>query len=80
MDQMDYKEKLEALRRAGFTGPELKRLYQLRRTYVETEQDRAPADFSRLQFIRWLAMNGKLTEHLTENNSSQRNCIRGETN
>ncbi len=65
MEQMDYKERLEALRRAGFTTLEIERLYQFRRAYVENEMDQAPADLSRLQFIRWLVVNGKLTDQIT---------------
>lgn len=48
MDQMNYKERLEALRKARFTSLEIERLYQFRRTYMENEMDQAPADLSRL--------------------------------
>jgi hypothetical protein len=65
MERMDYKEWLEALRRAGFTTLEINRLYQFRRTYVENEMDQAPVDLSRLQFIRWLVVNGKLTDQIS---------------
>ncbi len=64
MDRMDYKERLEALRRAGFTTLEINRLSQFRRAYIENETDQAPADLSRLQFIRWLVVNGKLTDQI----------------
>ena len=62
MNQMNYKEALETLRRAGFTAAEVDRLGRLRRDYAENEMDRAPANLLRLEFIRWLVMTGKLTE------------------
>jgi hypothetical protein len=60
----DYKERLEALRRAGFTTLEITRLYKFRRAYIANELDQAPADLARLQFVRWLVVNGKLTDQL----------------
>ena len=61
----DYKERLEALRRAGFTTLEITRLYKFRRAYKANELDQAPADLARLQFVRWLVVNGKLTDQLS---------------
>lgn len=52
MNQMNYKEALETLRRAGFTAAEIDRLGRLRRDYAENEMDRAPADLHRLEFVR----------------------------
>jgi hypothetical protein len=43
MESMDYKERLEALRRAGFTTLEITRLYQFRRAYMANELDQTPA-------------------------------------
>jgi hypothetical protein len=60
----DYKERLEALRRAGFTTLEITRLYKFHRAYMANELDQAPADLARLQFVRWLVVNGKLTDQL----------------
>jgi hypothetical protein len=60
----DYKERLEALRRAGFTTLEITRLYKFRRAYMANELDQAPADLARLKFVRWLVVNGKLTDQL----------------
>jgi hypothetical protein len=60
----DYKERLEALRRAGFTTLEITRLHKFRRAYMANELDQAPADLARLQFVRWLVVNGKLTDQL----------------
>jgi hypothetical protein len=64
MNQMNYKEWLEALLKAGFTTREINRLYRFRQTYRESELDRSPDDLSRLRFIRWLVVNGKLTDQL----------------
>jgi hypothetical protein len=65
MDRMNYKERLEALRSAGFTTLEINRLSQFLRAYSKNELDLAPVDLRRLQFIRWLVRNGKLTDQLT---------------
>ncbi|HXX78598.1 MAG TPA: hypothetical protein VEI53_08915 [Ktedonobacteraceae bacterium] len=61
---MDYKESLEALRRAGLTSLEITRLSQLRQMYMANELDQAPADLARLKFVRWLVVHGKLTDQL----------------
>jgi hypothetical protein len=62
MDHLNYKERLEALRRAGFTTLEIERLIQFRHVYSENEMDQARADLSRLEFIRWLVAYGRLTD------------------
>lgn len=64
MNQMNYKEALELLRKAGFTAPEIERLCRLRRDYVESEMDQAPVDQRRLEFVRWLVVTGKLTDQI----------------
>jgi hypothetical protein len=48
MNQMDYKEALEMLRRTGFSASEIQRLNRLRRDYAANELDRAPADLRHL--------------------------------
>jgi hypothetical protein len=60
----NYKQELESLRSAGFSTRDITRLYQLRRSYVTNEWDRAPADQSRLRFVRWLVETGRLTDQL----------------
>ncbi len=67
MDWMTYwtnyeKEDLDKLRRAGFTGPAIVRLCQLRRGYARDEMDQLPLDRCRLEFVRWLVSTGKLTD------------------
>ncbi len=65
MDQLNYKERLEALRKGGFTNREISRLYHFRHMYVAHPMDQAPADLARLQFVRWLVEHGRLTDQLT---------------
>ena len=62
MDHLNYKERLEALRRASFTTLEIQRLAQFRRVYSQNEMDQASADLSRLEFIRWLVAYGRLSD------------------
>ncbi len=64
MNQMNYKEALETLRRAGFTASEIDRLGRLRRDYAENEMDQARANLRRLEFVRWLVVTGKLTDQI----------------
>jgi len=46
MDQLNYKERLEALRKGGFTDREISRLYHFRQVYVAHPMDQAPAGSS----------------------------------
>ena len=69
---MDYKEKLEGLRRAGCTAQEIQRLSLLRRAYVTNETDQAPVDLSRLQFIRWLVEHGRMSEQCARSSAFDR--------
>jgi hypothetical protein len=64
MNQMDYKEALNMLRRAGFTTPEIDRLRRLRRECAAQEMHWTLADLHRLEFVRWLVMTGRLTDHI----------------
>jgi hypothetical protein len=72
MERLNYKEELDLLREGGFTFTEITRLYQLRRAYVQHELDWAPADLARLRFVRWLVENGRLSENLVQDRTSQR--------
>jgi hypothetical protein len=47
-----------------FVGPEIDRLWRLRRAYTETEMDQAPVALHRLEFVRWLVTTGRLTDQL----------------
>ncbi len=72
MDQLNYKERLEALRKGGFTDLEISRLSHFRQGYVANPLDQAPADLARLRFVRWLVENGRLTDALAQSSTSQR--------
>ena len=61
---MDRKEDREILRRGGFAESEMKRLSQLRKDHKEREKLQALADYRRLEFVRWLVDNGKLSEQV----------------
>ena len=69
---MDYKEKLEELRRAGFTAQEIQHLYFFRQAYITNEKDQAPADLSRLQFIRWLVEHGRISDQCARSSTFDR--------
>jgi hypothetical protein len=62
MDNLNYKERLAALRKGGFREREISRLYHLREKHAANPLDMAPADLGRLRFIRWLFENGRLTD------------------
>lgn len=64
MNQVNFKEGLEMLRRAGFTASEIDRFCRLRREHAENEMDQAPADLHRLEFVRWLVMTRRLTDQV----------------
>ncbi len=64
MNQMDYKQVFEMLYRAGFSVPEINRLYRFRRNYRESEMDRPLVDRRRLEFVRWLVVTGRLTDYI----------------
>jgi hypothetical protein len=59
---MGCKEDREILRKAGFTEAEMNRLSKLRRNLAECGKYQELVDYRRLQFVRWLVNNGKLTE------------------
>ena len=69
---MDYKEKLEELRRAGCTAQEIQRLSLFRQAYMTNEKDQAPADLSRLQFIRWLVEHGRMSDQCVQSSAFDR--------
>lgn len=66
MNPITYQEAFQMLRRAGFAGAEIDRLYRLRRAYGKSELDQPPLDLSHLQFVRWLVATGRLTDQLAE--------------
>ncbi|MEO7021902.1 MAG: hypothetical protein ABI234_17245 [Ktedonobacteraceae bacterium] len=61
---MDHKDDREILRKGGFAEGEMQRLSKLRQDYTEREKSQALADHRRLEFVRWLVTNGKLSEQI----------------
>jgi hypothetical protein len=61
---MDRKDDREILRKGGFAEGEMQRLSKLRQDYTEREKLQAVADHRRLEFVRWLVTNGKLSEQI----------------
>ena len=61
---MDRKEDREILRKGGFAESEVKLLSQLRKRHYASERLRQLADNRRLEFVRWLYHNGKLTDQV----------------
>jgi hypothetical protein len=61
---MDRKEERDILRKGGLSEGEMKRLSQLRRVYRERVQLTQLEEHRRLEFIRWLVNNGKLSEQI----------------
>ena len=64
MNQMDYKDAFDMLRKAGFSTAEIEQLARLHRAYAHNELDQAPADQRRLEFVRWLVATGRLTDYI----------------
>ena len=56
------KEESKTLSRKGFTQLEIERLIRLRSTRITHEE--AVKEYRRLEFVRWLVMNGRLTDGL----------------
>lgn len=61
---MDRKDDREILRKGGFAEGEVQRLSKLRQDYAERERLREVVDTRRLEFIRWLVTNGRLSEQI----------------
>lgn len=61
---MDRKDDREILRKGGFADGEIQRLNQLRQDRNERVKLQERVDQRRLEFIRWLVTNGKLSEQI----------------
>ena len=59
---LDHKEAIEMLRKAGLSRDEIDRLTQFRRHFTPGEMDQGQDDHRRLEFVRWLFRKGKLTD------------------
>jgi hypothetical protein len=65
-DQMDYREDNETWSMGGFAEDEMRQLVKLRRDYNERVRLQALAEQRRLEFLHWLVVTGKLTEHVAQ--------------
>ncbi len=61
---MDRKDDREILRKSGFADGEVQRLSKLRQDYTEREKLQEAVDQRRLEFIRWLVTNGRLSDQI----------------
>ena len=61
---MDRKEERDIVRRGSLSEGEIKRLSQLRRVHRERMKLMELEEHRRWEFIRWLVINGKLTDHI----------------
>jgi hypothetical protein len=61
---MDRKDDREILRKGGFAEGEIQRLSQLRQDHTERTKLQERVDQRRLEFIRWLVTNGRLSEQI----------------
>jgi hypothetical protein len=61
---MDRKDDREILRKGGFVDGEVQRLNKLRQDYTEREKLQEVADLRRMEFIRWLVNNGRLSDQI----------------
>ena len=61
---MDRKEERDIVRRGSLSEGEIKRLSQLRRVHRERMKLMELEEHRRWEFIRWLVINGKLTDQI----------------
>jgi hypothetical protein len=63
-EHMDHKENLEVLLAGDLAESEMDQLRKFRRDYNEKQKQEALADQRRLEFVRWMVTNNRLTEEL----------------
>jgi hypothetical protein len=61
---MDRKEDRDILRKVGFAESEMNQLSKLRMMISEQEKREALVLHRRLEFARWLVVQGKITEQI----------------
>ncbi|HVU68935.1 MAG TPA: hypothetical protein VHD63_17495 [Ktedonobacteraceae bacterium] len=61
---MDRKDDREILRKGGFVDGEVQRLNKLRQDYTEREKLQEMAARRRMEFVRWLVTNGRLSDQI----------------
>lgn len=61
---MDRKDDREILRKGGFADGEIQRLSKLRQDHTERAKLQERVDQRRLEFVRWLVTNGRLSDQI----------------
>jgi hypothetical protein len=61
---MDRKDDRDILRKGGFVDGEVQRLNKLRQDYTEREKLQEAADQRRMEFIRWMVNNGRISDQI----------------
>jgi hypothetical protein len=61
---MERQDERDMLRKNGFAEDEVLLLNKLRADYAERMKRQEAAHYRRLEFIRWLVNNGKLSEQI----------------
>jgi len=61
---MDRKDDREILRKGGFAEGEMQRLSKLRQDYAERNKLQELTDHRRMEFIRWLVTNGRISDQI----------------
>jgi hypothetical protein len=61
---MDRKDDREILRKGGFADGEIQRLSKLRQDHAERARLQERVDQRRLEFVRWLVTNGRLSDQI----------------
>jgi hypothetical protein len=61
---MDRKDDRDILRKGGFVDGEVQRLSQLRQDYTEREKLQEAAAKRRMEFIRWMVNNGRISDQI----------------
>ena len=61
---MDRKEERDIVRKGSLSEGEIKRLSQIRRVHRERMKLMELEEHRRWEFIRWLVINGKLTDQV----------------
>jgi hypothetical protein len=61
---MDRKEERDIVRKGSLSEGEMKLLSQLRRVHRERKKLMELEEHRRWEFIRWLVINGKLTDQI----------------
>jgi hypothetical protein len=61
---MERKDDREILRKGGFVDGEVQRLNKLRQDYTEQEKLQEVVHRRRLEFVRWLVTNGRLSDQI----------------